>query len=275
MLCVAIALVAVLAVGAILTNDGGEGEPIKELMRDAVLHESNKVAFFGMEVNPGLISAFTVTGILLVAAALLRVFAVPRFRLVPGKLQLVLETAVGMFDNLAKSNSPHRNRFLGAYVFGAGAYIFVSTIFELSGAQAITTAGHTVALPAPLSDINGAIAMGCLSYLAILSGGIFSNGLRGVGRTLKEFSLPISMSFRLFGAMLSGPARHRAGVRVSSAQFRAAGIRRRGLHAAARGDPDLRAHHAHRAVLRRSERTQRKTRQKTRETNCTERIDPP
>ena len=160
MLCVAIALVAVLAVGAILTNDGGEGEPIKELMRDAVLHESNKVAFFGMEVNPGLISAFTVTGILLVAAALLRVFAVPRFRLVPGKLQLVLETAVGMFDNLAKSNSPHRNRFLGAYVFGAGAYIFVSTIFELSGAQAITTAGHTVALPAPLSDINGAIAMG-------------------------------------------------------------------------------------------------------------------
>ena len=192
MLCVAIALVAVLAVGAILTNDGGEGEPIKELMRDAVLHESNKVAFFGMEVNPGLISAFTVTGILLVAAALLRVFAVPRFRLVPGKLQLVLETAVGMFDNLAKS------------VFGAGAYIFVSTIFELSGAQAITTAGHTVALPAPLSDINGAIAMGCLSYLAILSGGIFSNGLRGVGRTLKEFSLPISMSFRLFGAMLSG-----------------------------------------------------------------------
>ena len=187
-LCVAIALVAVLAVGAILTNDGGEGEPIKELMRDAVLHESNKVAFFGMEVNPGLISAFTVTGILLVAAALLRVFAVPRFRLVPGKLQLVLETAVGMFDNLAKSNSPHRNRFLGAYVFGAGAYIFVSTIFELSGAQAITTAGHTAALPAPLSDINGAIAMGCLSYLAILSGGIFSNGLRGVGRTLKEKS---------------------------------------------------------------------------------------
>ena len=204
MLCVAIALVAALAVGAILANDGGEGEPIKELMLDAVLHESNKVAFFGMEVNPGLISAYAVTGILLVAAALLRVFAVPRFRLVPGKLQLVLETAVGMFDNLAKSNSPHRNRFLGAYVFGAGAYIFVSTIFELSGAQAIPTAGHSIALPAPLSDINGAIAMGCLSYLAILSGGIFSNGLRGVGRTLKEFSLPISMSFRLFGAMLSG-----------------------------------------------------------------------
>ena len=59
-------------------------------------------------------------------------------------------------------------------------------------------------LPAPLSDVNGAIALGCLSYLVILSGGIAGNGLKGVGSTLKEFSLPISMSFRLFGALLSG-----------------------------------------------------------------------
>ena len=43
-----------------------------------------------------------------------------------------------------------------------------------------------------------------LSYLVILSGGIAGNGLRGVGMTLKEFSLPLSMSFRLFGALLSG-----------------------------------------------------------------------
>ena len=83
-------------------------------------------------------------------------------------------------------------------------YIFVSTIFELLGLQVITTTGRSMAMPAPLSDINGAIAMGCVSYLVILSGGIVSNGFRGVGSTLKEFSLPISMSFRLFGAMLSG-----------------------------------------------------------------------
>ena len=83
-------------------------------------------------------------------------------------------------------------------------YIFTGTIFELFGLQAVTTQGHSIALPAPLSDINAAIALGCLSYLVILSGGVASNGMRGVGRTLKEFSLPISMSFRLFGALLSG-----------------------------------------------------------------------
>ena len=108
------------------------------------------------------------------------------------------------FDNLAKTNSPRRNSFLGVYAFGAGVYIFVGTVFELFGFQAVTVNGDSIALPAPLADINGAIAMGCISYLAILTGGIVSNGFRGVGSTLKEFSLPISMSFRLFGALLSG-----------------------------------------------------------------------
>lgn len=124
--------------------------------------------------------------------------------MVPGKLQSALEALVGFFDNLAKSSSPRINGFLGAYIFAAGVYIFVGTVFELLGVQVIATNGASVSLPAPLSDINGALMLGCLSYLVILSGGIAKNGLRGVGLTLKEFSLPISMSFRLFGALLSG-----------------------------------------------------------------------
>ena len=189
--------------GALFTG-GGEHSSIQETMRDAVLHTSAKVSLFGLkDVNPGLISAFTVTGILTVLALGLRIFVIPRFRYRPGRLQLLLEQAVGLFDGLAKGSSPHRNRFLGAYVFAAGVYIFVGTLFELLGLQAVTT-GHSVSLPAPLSDVNGAIAMGFLSYGVILSGGIAGAGLKGVGRTLKEFSLPISMSFRIFGALLSG-----------------------------------------------------------------------
>ncbi|MCD7749205.1 MAG: F0F1 ATP synthase subunit A, partial [Oscillospiraceae bacterium] len=150
------------------------------------------------------ISSCVVVGVLLLIAALIRIFAIPRFKYVPGKFQLLIEELVGMFDGMAKSNSPHRNKFLGAYIFAAGTYIFVGTIFELFGFQVVTTDGISIALPAPLSDINGAIAIGCFSYLVILSGGIASNGFKGVGKTLKDFSLPISMSFRLFGALLSG-----------------------------------------------------------------------
>lgn len=195
---------AVMLVVSLLLPTTPKTETVQEAMRDAVLHESNRIDLFGKEVNPGLISAMTVSGILLAVAACLRIFVIPRFQYVPGRLQLLLEELVGLFDRMAKSNSPERNGFLGAYIFGAGVYIFTGTIFELFGLQAVTTQGHSIALPAPLSDINAAIALGCLSYLVILSGGVASNGMRGVGRTLKEFSLPISMSFRLFGALLSG-----------------------------------------------------------------------
>lgn len=51
--------------------------------------------------------------------------------------------------------------------------------------------GEPIALPAPLADINGAISMGCMSYLFILVGGLVNNGIKGVGKTLKDFSLPI------------------------------------------------------------------------------------
>ena len=201
-----LALIVVLVAASVLTGGaGGETESVQEVMRDAVLHETGRISLFGIrDVNPGLVSAYVVTVLLLVLAVCLRLFAVPRFRDVPGKLQMLLELWVSTFSGMAEKNSPHRNKVLGPYLFGAGTYIFVSTLFELLGVQAVTTAGHSVALPAPLSDVNGAIAMGVLSYLFILSGGVSAVGLRGVGRTLKEFSLPISMSFRLFGALLSG-----------------------------------------------------------------------
>ena len=198
-------VVLALLAGALLAGSAGRAESVQEAMRDAVLHDLNRISLFGLkEVNPGLISAFLVTAVLLVAAALIRAFAIPRFKYVPGRFQLALEEAVGLFDRMSSGSSPHRYRFLGAYIFGAGAFIFVGTLFELLGFQAVTVHGGPVTLPAPLSDVNAAIAMGTLSYLVILSGGVAANGVKGVGKTLKEFSLPISMSFRLFGALLSG-----------------------------------------------------------------------
>lgn len=198
-------IIALLCVAAVLVGNAGEGESIKVAMRDAVLHEENTVSLFGlMNVNPAFISAMLVTVVILAFAAVVRIFVVPHFKYIPGKFQLFLETVVGLFDGMAKSNSPHRNGFLGAYIFAAGVYIFIGTLFELFGIQVMTVNGTPIALPAPLSDINAAIAMGCLSYSVILAGGVRANKLRGLGNTLKDFSLPISMSFRLFGALLSG-----------------------------------------------------------------------
>ena len=203
-LATGLSMIVMLLVGIFLIPSPSGGESINDAMRDSVLHETNKINLFGLEVNPAVISAFTVTGVIFVFALAVRIFVIPRFTLVPRGFQLVLETAVGTFDGMAKTSSPGRNKFLGAYIFTAAAYIFIGTLFELLGLQAVTTLGRSVSLPAPLADINGAITMGCVSYAVILGGGIAANGLKGMGKTLKDFSLPVSMSFRLFGALLSG-----------------------------------------------------------------------
>ncbi len=191
--------------GALLSPKRPHAHTLSEAMRDAVLHEANKISLFGvLEVNPAVVSGFVVTAILLVLALITRIFIIPKFKRVPGKAQLLIEQLVGFFDSLAKQNSPHRNKFLGVYIFSVGVYVFFSTVFELFGFQATTTHGEIISLPAPISDINAAITFGVMSYLVILFGGLISNGLGGVGHALKDFSLPISMSFRLFGALLSG-----------------------------------------------------------------------
>ena len=195
----------VFLVGSFVVPSPEKSETVKVMMRDAVLHEENRCSFFGlMSVSPAMISAMVVSGCLLLAALLIRIFAIPRFKMVPGKFQSAIELLVSTFDNLAKTNSPRRNSFLGVSAFGAGVYIFVGTIFELFGFQALTTAGHSISLPAPLSDVNAAISLGVLSYFVIFAGGILGNGVKGIGLGLKKFSLPLSLSFRLFGALLSG-----------------------------------------------------------------------
>ena len=204
-LIVWLGLIAVIVAAIFLIGlPPGEEEPIKAVMRDGVMHDLYKVRVLGLRVDPGLVSAWVVTGALLLAAAAIRIFAIPRFTWVPGRFQSVIEALVEFFSGLAKGNSPHKPGFVGAYIFTAGVYIFFSTLFELVGARVMTDAGVTVSLPAPIADINGALGMGVLSYCMILAAGIVNNGAKGGLGVLKDFSLPISMSFRLFGALLSG-----------------------------------------------------------------------
>ena len=242
LILVMIVLLAALLAAIFLTDPGGEKtESIQAVMKDAVLHEDNQMAFLGMQVNPSVISDWVVTGLLLVVAALLRIFAIPHFKLVPGKLQSALEALVSFFRDMAKSYSPHRNGFLGVYIFSAGMYIAVGTLFELLGIQGVTTEGMSMSLPAPLSDINAAIAMGLMSYGVIMSGGIASNGGRGILLTLRRAA--------------ERSAGVGTGVLHDFSELRAAGACGRSVHDSARAHPDLRSHHADSQLLRRGQRT--------------------
>lgn len=61
--------------------------------------------FLGIEVNPAVLSAYIVTGIILLAAVLIRIFAIPKFKLIPGKFQSLLEMPVEFFSRMAKQTA--------------------------------------------------------------------------------------------------------------------------------------------------------------------------
>lgn len=161
-----------------------------ELMKKVVLPDD--VNFLGLPVNPSFYSAIIVTALVLLVSLILRIFFIPKMKKIPGKGQIILEKAVGFFSSLANNNSPHSNRFLGAYIFSAAIYVFIGTMIELIGLRAV------------LVDINACLAIALCSFGTILAGGVKSNGPKGALHALKDFSLPISMAFRLFGSMLSG-----------------------------------------------------------------------
>ncbi|NLL55584.1 MAG: F0F1 ATP synthase subunit A [Clostridiales bacterium] len=167
-----------------------QSKTLGEVMKEGVLPAD--INFFGLGVNPSFYSALIVTAFLLFIGVILRIFVIPKFKVIPGKFQVVLEWIVSFFAGLAKDNSPKHNNYLGAYCFSAGLFIFFGTLIELLGLRAV------------LVDINACIMLGMFSFISILLGGLRYNGPKGLLGALKDFSLPLSMSFRLFGSMLSG-----------------------------------------------------------------------
>lgn len=160
-----------------------------ESMREALLPEN--VNFLGLGVNPSFYTSLIVAGVLILFAVIMRVFVVPRFKDVPGKLQSVLESIVLMFDKMNEEHSSTR-AFMGAYVFSAAAYIFLGTMVELIGLR-----------PA-MADINACLALSVSTFGIIVFFGAKARKAKGALGALKDLTLPVSMSFRLFGSISSG-----------------------------------------------------------------------
>ena len=160
-----------------------------ETMREALLPEN--VNFLGLGVNPSFYTSLIVAGVLILFAIVMRLFVIPRFKDVPGKLQSCLESIVLMFDKMNEENSFTR-AFMGAYVFSAAAYIFLGTMVELIGLRPV------------MGDINACLALSVSTFLMIAVFGAKAKGAKGALGALKDLTLPISMSFRLFGSISSG-----------------------------------------------------------------------
>lgn len=164
---------------------------IGETLKRAMFPE--EVEFLGMSMDPTLVTAIMITVVLLLVALLIRIFVIPKFKIVPGKIQLFLESLVNGFNNIALDTASEEAGIVGPYIFTAATYICIGTLAELVGLRPI------------MSSINTCIAVSISTYVMILVLGIKHKGVfGGIGNTLKNITLPVSMSFRLFGSILSG-----------------------------------------------------------------------
>ena len=165
------------------------GSTLGDTMREALLPEN--VNFLGFGVNPSFYTSLIVAGALILFAIIMRIFVIPRFKDVPGKLQTVLESIVLMFDQMNEENSNTR-AVMGAYVFTAAAYIFFGTMVELIGLRPV------------MGDINACLALSVCTFLMLFFFSAKTRKVKGALTALKDLTLPISMSFRLFGSITSG-----------------------------------------------------------------------
>ena len=160
-----------------------------ETMKEALLPDN--VSFFGLGVNPSFYTSMIVAGVLILFAVVMRIFVIPRFTDVPGKLQSVLESIVLMFDKMNEENS-YTRAVMGAYVFSAAAYIFLGTMVELLGLRPV------------MGDINACLALSVSTFILIVVFSAKARKVKGALSALKDITLPISMAFRLFGSISSG-----------------------------------------------------------------------
>lgn len=174
------------------------GGSVKERLTEALLPD--KIRLFGnFYVGPSMFTAIGVTAIILITCVILRFTIIRNLKTVPKKPQMILEMIVKFFDKLARETTHEYSGFMGPYIMAAACFISISTLVELLGFR-----------PA-LADINTCFAFGISTFIVIH---YFGLRRRGIGPRAKrlinpiniitDIAVPVSLSFRLFGSIVSG-----------------------------------------------------------------------
>ena len=158
-----------------------------------------KVNFFGIDVSPSMITAIIVSMALILIAAILHITVVRKMTNVPSRTQAFLEMLVSGFSKMAKEDTKEYSNIVGAYIFSAAIFICVTTLLDLWGIR-----------PA-FADINTCLAFGIASFIFINIVGYRKKGLiKRIGRyknpilIITDMAVPVSLSIRLFGSIISG-----------------------------------------------------------------------
>ncbi len=143
-------------------------------------------------------SGFVVVVLLLLVALIFRLTVIRRWKTTPTGPQMFLEWLVTFFDKSADEMTEKYSGLMGPYTLGAAAYICFGVLIELVG------------LHPAIADLSAGIALAGTAFLFIHTLGFAQNKARRLKHycnpinILTDAAVPVSMTFRLFGSILSG-----------------------------------------------------------------------
>ncbi len=163
------------------------------------------IKLFGiLDITDTLAVAFLASGILILLAAVIRIFFIPRFKERPGKFQLILEMAVDGIQVFTEGKvEKWASVSLAPYIFTVALFIVTNGLLELFGFRAAMT------------DINTTIALSLITFALIQYYALKKKGIVGrlkhykpyyiaPVRLITDLAVPVSLSCRLFGNILGG-----------------------------------------------------------------------
>lgn len=164
-----------------------------------------RISLFGIEISETIVYAWAVMLVIILAAVLIRVFVLRKFRTVPKGIQNVLEIFVDFSEKFTLSTLGKRGPAFASYIFTVAIMIVGTSLIELFGFRPPTT------------DINFTIALAVMSFVLINAFGFYYTGFFGRVKWFfkpaafmfpinmaTHMIIPVSLSFRLFGNMFAG-----------------------------------------------------------------------
>ena len=149
-------------------------------------------------LNDSVISGFIVVAVLLIVALILRLTIIRHWKTTPTGGQMFLEWLVCFFDKSADEMTEEYSGLMGPYTLGAAAYICCGVLIEMFGLR-----------PA-IADLGACMALALCTFLFIHTLGFTKNKARRLLHYVNpinivtDLAVPVSMTFRLFGSILSG-----------------------------------------------------------------------
>ncbi|MCE5236608.1 MAG: FoF1 ATP synthase subunit a [Clostridiaceae bacterium] len=166
---------------------------------------SDRIMLFGLDLNMSIVLSVAASLLIILAAVLIRVFAIPKFGDKPKGIQNVLETMVEAIDGYVKEKSGLDSENLNAYFLTLAILLVVSACMEL------------LSFRPPIADLTVTGSMAICTFILINYFGIKRNGLGGrlkqytrptaivaPFKLLTDIAIPVSLACRLFGNMLGG-----------------------------------------------------------------------